>query len=418
MKWIPIFKRSGLSGTNLPKSGKQIAVKITYPGGSLTEFAKKNDITFEDLIKFNRKLLRKYKSITNDPAKERFRSKIQGKELIVGYKSVETDTLSDSSSTASFINHDNAIKESVPSSEESVSRKRYEFEQKSIRAKIDELGITINKIQAKNISVEEIVNSFIEKEKLIKELNDTKFKLDSEKKEKQDLKNEINDYSEKLIRTDFLKQYAEVVVEYFRLVKAGYDKALELYRKLQNIDETSSVILGQLLMKYNLNLPHNTGKWEEILDGIIRNQLTSNNDLINSFRQYTTNEEKISEFKSILFKDIIKSFASAILILTEEISNLSKFIKNNENNTIIKEYEQYFRNFTKQLTDLTINIGLDFEHVPLFRHSKGIMGFTERASQECSLPYRILLGHLEKDSILEVVSYGFDKDEKTKVILA
>jgi hypothetical protein len=391
MKWISILKKSG---TKSSISGKQIAVKNIYSVGSLKEFAEKHNITWEELLNFNKKLLKKYSRITNDEDKERFKRNLQGEALVVGYKTVE----------------------SVTSTLDSVIQKEgiLTFE-KDIISKIDKLGSEINDIRDENKTLVEIVKSFIAKEKLTTELNEIKSKLKEEESRRQDIENQLHLFKEKVIIADFLVQYAEVVNEFFILIRSGHNKALELYRKLQTTDEKSHIVLGQLLMKYNLNLPQNTGVWEGIVTEITKNQVTSNPDLIKKFKQYSTTKEIDEKFKSMLLKDILQRYASCILILTEELSNLSKFTNNFQD--IIREFENYFLSFEKQLHNKIINLGLDLKYVPLFKDSNDFKGFTHRINQICSLPYKNVNG-LEENAILEIVSYGFDDTEKTKVILA
>ena len=413
--YFSVFKKSW---SNLFKSRKKYKDTKPYSGGSLTEFAENNNISLKDLVKFNRKNLKKYMKLT-DQAKKEFQEKLKGEYLIVGYKYNKVEAPSDSGAFTDLKDKTATNEETFSLTKDSGYQKEDELnlghQNRMLAKKITELEDTVNIIQAKSQSVEEIVNSFIEKESLIKELNDTKIKLNNEVSEKKILEGKIHLYSEKLIWTDYLKQYAELVEEYFQLAKSGYQKAAELYRKLQNADESGSLILGQLLMKYNLNLSANTGVWEEIINGITQNQVTSNTNLIKSFIQYPTNEEKLREFKRILFKDIVKNLASCMLILTEEMCNLSRFINNNESR--IHEFEQYFSDFAKQLHSKTINLGLDFKHVPLFKDSQGYKGFTQRANLTFSPPYKHVLRGLEENTILEVVSYGFDRDDKTKVVL-
>jgi hypothetical protein len=391
MKWISILKKSG---TKSSISGKQIAVKNIYSVGSLKEFAEKHNITWEELLNFNKKLLKKYSRITNDEDKERFKRNLQGEALVVGYKTVE----------------------SVTSTLDSVIQKEgiLTFE-KDIISKIDKLGSEINDIRDENKTLVEIVKSFIAKEKLTTELNEIKSKLKEEESRRQDIENQLHLFKEKVIIADFLVQYAEVVNEFFILIRSGHNKALELYRKLQTTDEKSHIVLGQLLMKYNINLPQNTGVWEGIVTEITKNQVTSNPDLIKKFKQYSTTKEIDEKFKSMLLKDILQRYASCILILTEELSNLSKFTNNFQD--IIREFENYFLSFEKQLHNKIINLGLDLKYVPLFKDSNDFKGFTHRINQICSLPYKNVNG-LEENAILEIVSYGFDDTEKTKVILA
>jgi hypothetical protein len=391
MKWISILKKSG---TKSSISGKQTAVKNIYSVGSLKEFAEKHNITWEELLNFNKKLLKKYSRITNDEDKERFKRNLQGEALVVGYKTVE----------------------SVTSTLDSVIQKEgiLTFE-KDIISKIDKLGSEINDIRDENKTLVEIVKSFIAKEKLTTELNEIKSKLKEEESRRQDIENQLHLFKEKVIIADFLVQYAEVVNEFFILIRSGHNKALELYRKLQTTDEKSHIVLGQLLMKYNINLPQNTGVWEGIVTEITKNQVTSNPDLIKKFKQYSTTKEIDEKFKSMLLKDILQRYASCILILTEELSNLSKFTNNFQD--IIREFENYFLSFEKQLHNKIINLGLDLKYVPLFKDSNDFKGFTHRINQICSLPYKNVNG-LEENAILEIVSYGFDDTEKTKVILA
>jgi hypothetical protein len=61
-------------------------------------------------------------------------------------------------------------------------------------------------------------------------------------------------------------------------------------------------------------------------------------------------------------------------------------------------------------------IDLEINFVPLFENYVKYAAFTKLVNQNVSLPYKHVT-NLERDSVLEVVSYGFGKNE-TKVISA
>jgi len=414
MKWFSILKKSKAK-PSVPE--KLIPIKIRYSGESFTEFAEKNDISRDKLFRLNDKRLKKYEKITDNVKRESFKKKLQGSDLIVGYKSTGADIITDSDTKPYLTNNitDNGDKRLSFEKNEYQKSVKTSSQENRIIARIDEIEYEVSRIREKNRTLEGIITSFIEKEKLTSQLNETRIQLNKEISEKQALEDKLVIYADKVILTEFLVQFAEIAEEYFNMAETVYNKTLELYRKLSNNkDENCSVILGQLLMKYNLSLPPDIGTWKEILKEI-KNKVTSSPDLINSFRQIVSEEEKLKEFKRILFRDNLKKHASCTLILTEELSNLSKFINGNE--AITREYENYFSDISKSLHGKIVNLGLDFKYVPLFTDSKEYMGFTQRINQECSLPYKNVLQTLQKNSILEIISYSFDENEKTKIIL-
>ena len=412
--WYFIFRKKRDSG----RSSDQdilIPVKVPFQGSSLTAFAQFNKIKLKRLEKLNPGLFPGYAKLS-DAEKSEIVKKLKGKELIVGFKRSKSEPISKeefkpySSVTNSFSDDplQSELKSAYPKEEKPI------FDDRDMVSRIRTLESVVEKIRQNNLKLDSVVSSFVEKENLAAEINNLKTRLDDSNRDKQKLLNKLDLFSGKVVIADFLDNYAGLVDALFSVIKSGYGKALELYSKIQTSDERCSSIVAQLLTKYYQNLPPNSGTWEEVVMEIARNKATSNPVIISTFRQIQTEEEKLREFKRILSKEVLEKYASSILILTGELTVLSRFTGNAY--PVVREFEQFFDDFSGVLTSRIVNTGLEFKAVPLFKNYERFAGLTQQINQTCSLPYR-QIRDIEKNSILEIISYGFG-GEKTKIILA
>lgn len=245
-------------------------------------------------------------------------------------------------------------------------------------------------------------------------INELNSELTQVHKKKQEIEGEYLKYSEKVIFVDYLEPYAKATYDYYNFCQTGYIKALEYFQKLNHSDSELVSIVSQLLVKFYSNIPSKTNHWVGVINEIKDSKATANVDLIRSLKQIPNNEEKSKEFKRILLKEVFEKYSSSIYILTEEFSNLSKFT--NDSTSAVKDFEQFFTSFKSELHSKSKTIGLDLNYVPLFEHYEKYAAFTKLANQTCSLPYKNIK-NITKDSVLEIINYGFGNEE-TNVILA
>jgi hypothetical protein len=245
-------------------------------------------------------------------------------------------------------------------------------------------------------------------------INELNSELTQVQKKKQEIESEYQKYSEKVIFVDYLEPYAKATYDYYNFCQTGYIKALEYFQKLNHSDSELVSIVSQLLVKFNSKIPNKTNQWVGVINEIKDSKATANIDLIRSLKQIPNNEEKSKEFRRILLKEVFDKYSSNIFILTEELSNLSKFTT--DNTSVVKDFEQFFTSFKSELHSKTKAIGLDLNYVPLFEHYEKYAAVTKLANQTCSLPYKNIK-NISKDSVLEIINYGFGNEE-TNVILA
>lgn len=380
-----------------------------YEGGEFEDFARANKITMEKLVEMNEKLKDFEKLKSSDLNK--LKNQLKGQELLVKCSKNHTEP---------------GLKEQTP------PQRIKPNELRKVIKYISKLQKTIDILSPKLNAEEqnEKLKSEIEKQtQEITRIGEEKKKADgdlikitntlSEKKSENDTLKKLNDeYSEKVVFVKFLKGYADNAFEYLLFCKSCCEKAIELF---QNFNENSSenvLLVAQLLTKFYCKIPLDLGNWEEILLEIKENSTTSNPFLL---RFFSRSENKIipesqilEEFKKILFKKVYEKYISSLFILLEEFSNLSKFSARKDDE--INEFENLFKDYADKLHSKTNDFGLTIRYVPLFIDPQPYNLITKGvAKQNCSLPYKNI--KLEKDFVLEVISYGFD-GESTKVILA
>lgn len=388
-----------------------------YTGGKLSDLARKHNIELYQLEKYNKDKLKGYSKMDDNERKNLQRS-IENTNLKVGYVD---DSGGEMKKEKIFEFHKpNPKTDDLSDTNPGIFQQLQSMERRIIN-KIETLESNIEalqKIESQQKEIELFKERIIQNNKNIAKITNEHDAIQTElinaKKEKQQIETEYARYSDKVIFVDFLEAYARVVGDYFDLAKSGYKKALELYKGIPESDDKNSLIVGQLLLKFQSNLPLKIGNWEEIVKEIMENKATSNLELVRSFMQIQSNEEKLKEFKRILFKEVLEKYSGSILILTEELTKLSKFT--GKTTGIIQEYEQYFSNFGNQLHGKLKIIGLDLKFVPLFENYESFAAHTKLTNQDCSPPYKRVKG-LEKGVVLEIMSYGFGNEE-TKVIIA
>jgi hypothetical protein len=402
-------------------NAKKFPVYKIYTEGSFDDFARSFGISRKNLFKMNKNLENYEEFSDNDKLK--LKKELKGKELIIGYSKVtaEAPNIAPKQSEES----ENFGKSNMPPNSESLTIKDFIKElqktETNIIYKIEILAS--NKDAAKKIDEqilqigylnETITQNKRDKETLTKDINDLEIRQAQTERDYQNCLEENVRFTDKIIFVDFIEPYARIASEYFSLANTGQQKAIEFYERLNNDDSKNTLLIAQLILKFQLNIPIKTGNWDEIICEIKENKTTSNPDLIRSIKNIPTNEEKLKEFKRILFKEVFEKYSSSLLILTEELKNFSKFTDNTD--SIIKEYEDYFSKFSQELHKRIKAIDLDLNYVPLFEHYIKYAAYTKLANQSCSSPYKNIY-NLEKDTVLEVISYGFGNEE-TKVILS
>ncbi len=403
---LPLFKKK-----------QRQPIKKKFQGGRLSDFARNNNIDLYDLEKFNKSLLKGYSKM-DDHERKKLQKNIEGEFLIVSYNTNE------------YSNDDNNVKDF----EQPVINNNFPQTQNTneLSSQIQRLETRIlNKIESlasnkeasqKIENLQKDIESFKGKITLLnkdieqgnQKINELNSELTQVQKKKQEIEGEYLKYSEKVIFVDYLEPYAKATYDYYYFCLSGYIKALEYFQKLNHSDSELVSIVSQLLVKFNSNIPNKTNHWVGVINEIKDSKATANIDLIRSLKQIPNNEEKNKEFKRILLKEVFEKYSSSIFILTEEFSNLSKFT--NDSASAVKDFEQFFTRFKSELHSKSKTIGLDLNYVPLFEHYEKYAAFTKLANQTCSLPYKNIK-NITKDSVLEIINYGFGNEE-TNVILA
>jgi len=403
---LPLFKKK-----------QRQPIKKKFQGGRLSDFARNNNIDLYDLEKFNKSLLKGYSKM-EDHERKKLQKNIVGEFLIVSYNTNE------------YSNDDNIVKDfeqpvinnNFPQTQNTneLSSQIQRMESRILN-KIESLAS--NKEASQKIeNLQKDIESFKGKITLLnkdieqgnQKINELNSELTQVQKKKQEIEGEYLKYSEKVIFVDYLEPYAKATYDYYNFCQMGYIKSLEYFKKLNHSDSELVSIVSQLLVKFNSNIPNKTNHWVGVINEIKDSKATANIDLIRSLKQIPNNEEKSKEFRRILLKEVFEKYSSSIFILTEELSNLSKFTADNA--SVVKDIEHFFTSFKSELHSKSKAIGLDLNYVPLFEHYEKYAAFTKLANQTCSLPYKNIK-NIPKDSVLEIINYGFGNEE-TNVILA
>lgn len=408
---LPLFKR---------KQRQPIMKK--FQGGRLSDFARNNNIDLYDLEKLNKSLLKGYSKM-DDHERKKLQKRIDGEYLILGYK---IDEYSNDNYIAGDFETSSQNTQTIPESiqpQQNMSEISFQIQRMETRILNKIESLASNKEASQKIEIlQKDIESFKGKITLLnkdieqgnQKINELNIELTQVYKKKQEIEGEYLKYSEKVVFVDYLEPYAKATYDYYNFCQTGYVKALEYFQKLNHSDSELVSIVSQLLVKFNSNIPNKTNHWVGVINEIKDNKATANIELIRSLKQIPNNEEKSKEFKRILLKEVLEKYSSSFFILTEEFSNLSKFT--NDTTSVVKDFEHFFTSFKSELHSKSKAIGLDLNYVPLFEHYEKYAAFTKLANQSCSLPYKSIK-NITKDSVLEIINYGFGNEE-TNVILA
>jgi hypothetical protein len=400
---------------------KKYPIYKKYSGGELNEFAESLGLSRNKLIAYNYDLLGSYENLSSKE-KRKLKNNLIGKDFIIGYSNI----YSEPSKTYNEFEQSN---QNPQTATETDQQSQYTNELSSqiqrmeslILNKIESLASNkeaSQKIENQQKEIEKLKIKITQQNKDIENGNLENIGLTNEltqvHKKKQEIESEYLKYSDKVIFVDYLEPYARAYYDYYNFCLTGYIKALGYFQKLNHSDLELISVVSQLLVKYNSNIPNKTNHWVGVINEIKDTKLTANIELSRSLNQIPNNEEKVKEFKRILLKEVFEKYTSSIFILTEELSNLSKFT--NDSSSDVKDFEQFFASFKSELHSKSRGIGLDLNYVPLFEHYEKYAAFAKLANQACSLPYNNIKD-ISKDSVLEIISYGFGNEE-TNVILA
>ena len=415
-----------------------------YNDGDLNEFVERYDLSIKKLIKYNPELLGDYLS-SNKREKDKIERNLITKELITGYSKKKSKLSQKHDVTApsnQSTNNIEPLEKSQNISELSTQihqmkmeildkidflsnnkedSKKIEDQQKKIQLLTEKAAQLNNANEKINLQQNEVASL---KEKIIqlnkdidkstqenKEINN---ELYNTKEEKQKIEHEYSRYTEKVVFVEYLEPYSKAMYNYYDFCQTGYLKALDYFNKLDLSESELISLTSQFIAKFNSTIPNKTTYWVGVITEIKESKTTANIELINSLKQIQQPDDKLFEFKRILLKEVFEKYSSSFFILTEELSNLSKFADNNSN--AVRDFERYFNEFKTELHNKSKTIELDLNYVPLFENYEKYAAFTKLVDKTCSLPYKSL-NDIPKDSVLEVISYGFGNEE-TNVILA
>lgn len=237
------------------------------------------------------------------------------------------------------------------------------------------------------------------------------------KEENDQYKSEIDLLKDKVVIVDFLKEYCKEVNMCLNLCDDIIKQAYDYYNRIRPQDGSHSFVVGLLLLKFQSNisgLP--IGNWFQTILELSDSGSTSNRLLLRSFSQLHHDSEKLREFQRLFFNEALVKYSSSIIILAEEFRNLSRFLSASE---LVLDAQKIFERHLKDLISKLKSLGLEPKYVPLFKNYLEFVGNSKTLDRAPSEPYRHLQ-ELEKDSIAEIISIGFNSafgESDTLVIL-
>jgi hypothetical protein len=215
-----------------------------------------------------------------------------------------------------------------------------------------------------------------------------------------------NEVLEKVKKTDALKDYATKAFDYLAFAENI------LWEADKKCRETGNAVRYALLQQALSNTTE-IAKWKQICADINEYGIAvQNKDLKNCF-QSDKQEEQLDAFRRLCLSKL-KPITSALLILCEANSNLSKFGVNNLSDIAsiyIKQVEE-IKNKAKEVGIKEITV------VTLFTKLDDNQG-AESVNEHVSFPYSTV--NLNKDDVAQILQFGmkteFEEMTKTRVII-
>ena len=219
----------------------------------------------------------------------------------------------------------------------------------------------------------------------------------------------------KIRKAEHFKEFAGKVSDYLKFinitVKKAYNQCLEFSIRDEKTGKIMFILLHQTLTKIEA-MPI----LKQICDDIQENGIVIMKDALKNCFQSDKDAEQIIAFKTKCINEL-KEYTNAILIFCESYGNLSGFVENSDVSSLEKEY----KNMISEIKGKAKNCGImEIEEIHIFTNIDKNEG-AEAISEQISLPYT-LVKSLNKDDIVQIISYGMkseygDKILKTKVLI-
>ena len=424
---------------------------IRYDGTDLERWASKHKTTIPLLMKYNRSLRKKlakkeidWDEIQGKLENKKFkvkqdmsvivrwiiRNELSGLEQIIKQKPPDIQKNQDNKLIFNEINElYNYLSKWFPHLDDKINKTIVEMQQlkptedfkyfiSNLQAEVATKAATITDLERQLHEKNSALNR-VEQEKFneLNKVEQEKFnELNRAQQEKTLLMERFVNIQKAMLPAGFLRNYAEQVYDYLHYgQKTVYKSAVKLYNDLKQPE-----IAGLLLLNFETAvLDLQMDKWLQILSelkerGVI---VTSNRDIIESFAQPQSENEKLREFKRFLFNELLLKYCSSLLILAESFRNLYHFGIDIDNVNELR-----FADFVRYLRNKAGGIGMEVKYVPLFEKvtDNDYLSLVKSVGSNMSRAYSGV--SIQRDYIAEIVYYGivteFDDSEKTQIKLA
>jgi len=432
------------------KKAIRVAVykKLGHDQG-LEHFVNQNEITIRQLVKYNKDIKQNFLTLPGGEQKAIVKT-LRGKDLIVGYerKKIENQPVEDPSlqnspaENPSAENTQGNVTHTDPQHRNPFETNRTQLGEPDLLAlkNIESLlrsmeSNIIRKINDQNSNEHyaqeiktlqsDLDNSIKENERLTEkngQLEGEKNRAENDFYAEQDKSNVIqqtmNLLQEKIIPTDFLREYGRQVIAMINLINSIVKKASDCFQLFEGFDNQESQVVARLLLKFEKNRSGVIQNWQQIIQEIVTHSVTTDTELKRALKDFPQNTDKADQFRHLLFDEMLARETSAVLILSEEFRNLGKFFSSPSDSVI--QTQNKFQYDSDQLMQKSSAVGLTPQYVTLFEKYTNFLTLNKSLTQPVSAAYRHI-GKFEKDTIIEICEFGFKthfNETDTLVILS
>lgn len=403
--------------------GLKEPIIVKYVGGSLGDFAQKNNVYFRTLQKWNKEKITKDYVKYTDQQKSEFQKTLLNVDFIVGYRP-KNENADNSQNTFGFgkISQTDSTTENNPISEiqlgeTTIPNLNISADTKNISSRLQSIENLLRDIKNAGSTSEKVnqLNSELTKIKTEKEnvegtlvrvrmeKDDLQRSLDVSKNDSSRNNADLNALKQKVLAVDFLKNYCEGALAYFNLSAEVVKQAYDLFDRINEQNAQQTFAAAHLLIKFQEGINAvPVGNWMQIMQDIRDTGTTNNRQVMRSLSQIQGDSEKLREFQRLFFSEVLIQYSSCVLMLAEAFRNIAYFqveapIASNIQNT-----------FNRHVTELLGKVrptGLETKYIPLFKDYKEYLGQSKSIDKKRSTAYSNI-ENLGKDYVAEIVSFG------------
>ncbi len=401
----------------MKRDGKKRIYK-RFSTGTLKEFADFHDIKIEQLKELNPEFFQRFASLKGKDLENKVAELRKEKhKLVIGPVKTgisnsnsgnqEAENLSSSTQAENQISSNLPAKKEIAPENGGGREIQVTFDTKSL---LNSIALKVKELlEAQTIEIEKKVNSEISQNQIanVSAVTEAKKAIIAELATLGEQKENPN--ANKVVDAEFLISRCGLLLGCLKEIRSIQREAYQIYSKISGENAQAGIAFGQMLLKYNATKPAFDEDWGQCIADIKETGLTASPVIVGLLKRSERYGDLVreKEFRMALHEGGLEKLLSCILVLVEELRSISRFVDSNAN---LESYQRLYGIHLETLRQKCKALGYEPKYIPLF------VDYTKDPTPKKlanvtfpSEPHSKVVG-LEKDSVVEVVSYGFKSD--------